>query len=411
MSWQTRKLGEFISIKHGWAFKGEYFSDMGKYILLTPGNAHEEGGLKLRPGKEKFYLGEFPDEYLMKTGDILVVMTDLIQAAPILGGAIVVTEDDRFLHNQRLGLVEYLPDVAIDKTFLYYLLNSPNYRAQVRGSATGATVRHTAPKRICDCDVLVPDSVEEQRQIGGMLSAYDNLIANNQRRITLLEDAARRLYREWFVHLRFPGHESVAVKDGVPEGWAQLPLSDVAEIIMGQSPESKHYNPDGDGLPFHQGVSDFGRRYVKHETYTRQATRIAEEEDILCSVRAPVGRLNITRDKIAIGRGLSAMRSRAHHQSLLFYQLNALFVEEDMIGGGAIFASVGKKELFAQQILQPSASIAAAFNRLATDLDAQIENLDSQNRELAQTRDLLLPKLMSGQLDVSGIPLPEEAAA
>lgn len=84
MSWRKCKLGEIISIKHGWAFKGEYFSDNGKYILLTPGNAYEQGGMKLRPGKEKYYLGEFPQEFLMKAGDMLVVMTDLIQAAPIL---------------------------------------------------------------------------------------------------------------------------------------------------------------------------------------------------------------------------------------------------------------------------------------------------------------------------------------
>jgi type I restriction enzyme S subunit len=410
MSWQACKLGQFISIKHGWAFKGEYFSGEGKYILLTPGNAHETGGLKLRPGKEKYYLGEFPPDYLMKTGDMLVVMTDLIQAAPILGGAIVVPEDDRFLHNQRLGLVESLPGAEIDKEFLYYLLNSPDYRAQVRGSATGATVRHTAPKRICDCNVLVPGTLAEQQQVAHVLSAFDNLISTNQRRIALLEDTARRLYREWFVYLRFPGYESVPVQEGVPEGWTMLALGDAAEITMGQSPESKHYNTDGDGLPFHQGVSDFGHRFVAHETYTRQGTRIAEAGDILCSVRAPVGRLNLTRDKIAIGRGLSAMRSRANHQSLLFYQLDALFVVEDMIGGGAIFASVGKKELFGQQVLQPDRTIAAAFNQIAADLDAQIENLDLQNGELAKARDFLLPKLMSGQLDVSGIRLPDEVA-
>ena len=252
--------------------------------------------------------------------------------------------------------------------------------------------------------------IDEQIAIRQVVALYDDLITTNQRRIALLEDAARRLYREWFVHLRFPGHESVPVKDGVPEGWAKLPLGDVAEITMGQSPESKYYNTDGDGLPFHQGVSDFGHRFVKHEAYTKQATRIAEAGDILCSVRAPVGRLNFTRDKIAIGRGLSAMRSRTGHQSLLFYQLDALFVEEDMIGGGAIFASVGKKELFGQLILQPSTSIATTFNRLVSDLDLQIENLDSQNQELAKARDLLLPKLMSGQLDVSGIALPDEVA-
>ena len=296
-----------------------------------------------------------------------------------------------------------------DPEFFFNYFRSPIGRSRIRAIVGGAAVKGIRGSDLKLIKVHVPP-LDEQIAIRQVVALYDDLIATNQRRIALLEDAARRLYREWFVHLRFPGHESVPVKDGVPEGWAKLPLGDVAEITMGQSPESKYYNTDGDGLPFHQGVSDFGHRFVKHETYTKQATRIVEAGDILCSVRAPVGRLNFTRDKIAIGRGLSAMRSRTGHQSLLFYQLDALFVEEDMIGGGAIFASVGKKELFGQLILQPSTSIATTFNRLVSDLDLQIENLDSQNQELAKARDLLLPKLMSGQLDVSGIALPDEVA-
>ena len=297
-----------------------------------------------------------------------------------------------------------------DPEFFFNYFRSPIGRSRIRAIVGGAAVKGIRGSDLKLIKVHVPP-IDEQIAIRQVVALYDDLITTNQRRIALLEDAARRLYREWFVHLRFPGHESVPVKDGVPEGWAKLPLGDVAEITMGQSPESKYYNTDGDGLPFHQGVSDFGHRFVKHEAYTKQATRIAEAGDILCSVRAPVGRLNFTRDKIAIGRGLSAMRSRTGHQSLLFYQLDALFVEEDMIGGGAIFASVGKKELFGQLILQPSTSIATTFNRLVSDLDLQIENLDSQNQELAKARDLLLPKLMSGQLDVSGIRLPKEVAA
>lgn len=296
-----------------------------------------------------------------------------------------------------------------DPEFFFNYFRSPIGRSRIRAIVGGAAVKGIRGSDLKLIKVHVPP-IDEQIAIRQVVALYDDLITTNQRRIALLEDAARRLYREWFVHLRFPGHESVPVKDGVPEGWAKLPLGDVAEITMGQSPESKYYNTDGDGLPFHQGVSDFGHRFVKHEAYTKQATRIAEAGDILCSVRAPVGRLNFTRDKIAIGRGLSAMRSRTDHQSLLFYQLDALFVEEDMIGGGAIFASVGKKELFGQLILQPSTSIATTFNRLVSDLDLQIENLDSQNQELAKARDLLLPKLMSGQLDVSGIALPDEVA-
>lgn len=298
----------------------------------------------------------------------------------------------------------------LDARFVYQYFRLPSTIQEILNRTITAGVPHINLGILKAFEIPFPP-LSIQRAIAEVAQTYDDLIATNQRRIALLEDAARRLYREWFVHLRFPGHESVLVKDGVPEGWAKLPLGDVAEITMGQSPESKYYNTDGDGLPFHQGVSAFGHRFVKHETYTKLATRIGEAGDILCSVRAPVGRLNLTRDKIAIGRGLSAMRSRAGHQSLLFYQLDALFVEEDMIGGGAIFASVGKKELFGQLVLQPCTNIAGTFNRLAADLDAQIENLDSQNQELAKARDLLLPKLMSGQLDVSGIRLPEEISA
>ncbi|QIL43227.1 restriction endonuclease subunit S [Acidovorax sp. HDW3] len=407
MSWREVQLGDGIHVKHGFAFKGEYFTAAGEYMVLTPGNFLEKGGFRVRDGKERFYHADFPEEYLLTDGDLIVAMTE--QGEGLLGSAARIPAEGRYLHNQRLGLIQITDSTLLDKRFLYWVFNNAEVRAQIRASATGAKVKHTAPERIKKVRLKVPE-LSEQQVIAWVLDSYDDLIATNQRRIALLEEAARRLYREWFVHLRFPGHEQVAVKDGVPQGWEKLPLSEVAEITMGQSPESKHYNTDGDGLPFHQGVTDFGNRYISHKTHTRQATRIAEVDDILCSVRAPVGRLNITRDKIAIGRGLSAMRSCSGHQSLLFYQLSILFFEEDMIGGGAIFASVGKKELFGQIILQPSAEIAEKFNQIAAEIDAQIENLDSQNRQLTQARDLLLPKLMSGQLDVSGIALPEEVA-
>src|SRR5271157_2323317 len=98
MRWSTVKLGELVTIKHGYAFDGRFFSDSGKYVLLTPGNCYERGGLKLRGEKERYYVGDIPDEYLLHTGDLLVVMTDLVNTAPILGGAFLIPEDDRYLH-------------------------------------------------------------------------------------------------------------------------------------------------------------------------------------------------------------------------------------------------------------------------------------------------------------------------
>ena len=236
--------------------------------------------------------------------------------------------------------------------------------------------------------------------MGRILSAYDDLIENNRRRIALLEEAARLLYREWFVHFRFPGHEHVKVIDGVPEGWGYNLLSEIADITMGQSPKSIYYNVDGNGLPFHQGVTNFGVRFPTHETYCTVNNRLAEPGDILFSVRAPVGRINITQDKIVIGRGLAAIRSNCNQQNLLFYALKSHFFKEDMMGGGAIFAAITKKDLHGVELLQPSDQIATMFMQHIQPIDQQIANLQQTNGNLQAARDLLLPRLMNGELAV-----------
>ncbi|MBC8255071.1 MAG: restriction endonuclease subunit S, partial [Ardenticatenia bacterium] len=154
-SWRTATLGEFFRIKHGYAFKGEFFSESGPYILLTPGNFNPDGGIKLKGENEKYYGGPFPDEFLLQRNDLLVVVTDLTQTASILGSPAFIPQSNRFLHNQRLGKVhEISPN--IDRQFLYHLFNSEAVRGQIKGSATGATVRHTAPDRICAVKIPIP---------------------------------------------------------------------------------------------------------------------------------------------------------------------------------------------------------------------------------------------------------------
>ncbi|MGR9087930.1 MAG: restriction endonuclease subunit S, partial [Gammaproteobacteria bacterium] len=248
--------------------------------------------------------------------------------------------------------------------------------------------------------VGVPEDIGEQASIASILTAYDDLIENNRRRIQLLEQAARLLYKEWFVHLRFPGHEHTPIIDGVPEGWEKKPLSEIADITMGQSPKSIYYNNDGNGLPFHQGVTNFGVRFPSHETYCTVQSRIGEPGDILFSVRAPVGRINITPDKIVIGRGLVAIRSVCGQQNYLFYALKSHFFKEDMIGGGAIFAAITKKDLYGVELMQPTDRIAAMFMEHVLSIDLQIANLQQTIERLAKARDLLLPKLMNGEVAV-----------
>lgn len=263
----------------------------------------------------------------------------------------------------------------------------------------GAAQDNLSMEKLLSIKFLVPN-ITIQKRIASTLSAYDDLIENNRRRIQLLEESARLLYREWFVHFRFPGHEHVEIVDGLPQGWGNRTLIELSEVIMGQSPKSEFYNQDGQGLPFHQGVSNYGVRFVDHDIYCSDIKRIAEFNDILCSVRAPVGRLNITLDKIVIGRGLSAVRSRTNNQSFLYYQLKNFFFKEDMMGSGAIFAAVTKNDLENLKLITPTQLLINQFEQVSRPIDIQIANLHQQNQKLKQARDILLPRLMNGEIAV-----------
>ena len=241
---------------------------------------------------------------------------------------------------------------------------------------------------------------EKQSRIASILSAYDNLIENNNKRIRLLEQMAENLYKEWFVRFRFPGHEKADFENGLPKGWRIVRLSDYADIVMGQSPESEFYNNQKEGLPFHQGVGSYGDFYLKDDVYATKAKKIAEPDSIIFSVRAPVGRINITLNRIILGRGVSSINAKDKTNAYLFWMLKNMFAKEDLIGNGSIFTSVTKEELFKQKITLPNDETRIKFNKIGNDIEKEIRNLSVNNQILARQRDLLLPRLMSGKLEV-----------
>lgn len=407
--WPTKSLGDLIRVKHGFAFKGECFSDEGDELVLKPGNFPVGGGIRLRPGKDSYYTGTYPPEFLLSPGDLLVVMTDLTQAAPILGSPAFVPDEPAMLHNQRLGLIQVKPGVDIDRRFLYYAMLSDTSRRQIRATATGATVRHTAPERIYRVTLPVPP-LPVQKIVGEILGSIDDLTENNRRRIEILEKKARSIYREWFVKFRYPGHGRVPLVESsigpIPEGWGTSTLAEIADITMGQSPKSEFYNEHGIGKPFHQGVTDFGSHFPVTRKWCSIDGRSAQEGDFLVSVRAPVGRINIADTAITIGRGLSAVRAKDGRQGLLLGHLREAFAEEDSMGNdGAIFRSVGKAELAAVPVVVAAAEVADAANTMLTDNLEMIRALSKSAQSLTALRDLLLPKLVTGQIDVSTLDL------
>lgn len=290
-----------------------------------------------------------------------------------------------------------IPNERIDNRFLLWTILSKRNELNMLGR--GSTVKGITLDILKSIEISLPPLIV-QRRIADILSAYDDLIDNNQKQIKLLEEAAMRLYKEWFVNLRFPGYENTKIVDGVPDGWSRKKLIDIADITMGQSPKSEYYNDRQQGLPFHQGVTNYGYRFVIDETYSTSYTRIAEAGSVLFSVRAPVGRMNITKNKIVIGRGLAAINHREGLQSFLFYMLKNRFYKDDLIGNGAIYASITKAVLHSQEFLIPCDNLANEFNSVAKSIDQQITNVDRQIILLQQARDKLLPKLMNGDIEV-----------
>src|SRR5687768_6292489 len=181
--WKKIQLGDLFEIKHGWAFKGEHFKSQGELIVLTPGNFFERGGFKLQIGKEKFYSEKFPKEYLLKKDDVVIAMTE--QGPGLLGSPAIIPSDNKFLHNQRIGLITNNKPRLIQDKFIYYLFFTKAVRNEIFGSATGTKVKHTAPKRIYKIWINCPP-LSTQRKIASILSSYDDLIENNLRRIKLL---------------------------------------------------------------------------------------------------------------------------------------------------------------------------------------------------------------------------------
>ncbi|HNZ59112.1 MAG TPA: restriction endonuclease subunit S [Syntrophorhabdaceae bacterium] len=304
------------------------------------------------------------------------------------------------------GFAVLRPNNKINSRFLYYTVTNQKFTDYLSANVRGAAYPAVDTETFARAKIWLPD-LPVQEKIASILSTYDDLIENNLRRIKILEEMAKTIYDEWFVKFRFPGHEKVKMVKSelgmIPDGWEVKKLGEVCDIIMGQSPESKYYNNTGNGLPFHQGVKDFGTRFPTHTTYCTIDKRIAEKGDILFSVRAPVGRINIANSRIIIGRGLSAIRHKNLLQSFLFYQLKHIFIEEDKMGSGAIYNAVTKEDMINIKLFFPDKRVDVQFNEFVGSMDIQIENLQSKIDNLRKTRDLLLPKLISGEIDVENL--------
>lgn len=187
----------------------------------------------------------------------------------------------------------------------------------------------------------------------------------------------------------------------MPNDWTIGKLSDIADITMGQSPDGKSYNENGNGVVFYQGRAEFGWRFPTRRLFTTAPSRMAKKYDTLMSVRAPVGDLNIANEDCCIGRGLAAIHSKDNHQSFVHYTIVGLKPKLDMYNGeGTVFGCINRDSLNNMEVIIPCKRNLDKFESLISTLDAEIFYRSEENRRLVILRDSLLPKLMSGEMEL-----------
>ena len=307
-----------------------------------------------------------------------------------------------------------------DPEFFFNYFRSPIGRSRIRAIVGGAAVKGIRGSDLKLIKVHVPP-LDEQIAIRQVVALYDDLIATNQRRIALLEDAARRLYREWFVHLRFPGHESVPVKDGVPAGWLSLTLGDVCDAVGGGTPSTARPEYWGGDVTW-VTPTDVTRndclvmldseKKITEAGLANSSTKLVPPETILMTSRASIGFFALMDKPACTNQGFISVLPK-QDSARMFLLFNLLDRVEEMIGlaTGATFKELSKKTFRALPVLWPTDALLKFYEDKTYPLIQQVRLIKKQNQELTKARDQLLPKLMSGQLDVSGIALADEVAA
>ena len=406
--WKRYKLGELLRVKHGWAFKGEFFSDTGVQSILTPGNFYESGGFKANPSKDRFYSGDYPKEYLCSKGDLVVAMTE--QAAGLLGSTAIVPEDNRYLHNQRIGLISC--NESLNKDFAYYLFMTQSVRQQISRSASGTKVKHTSPEKIYDVQVDIP-KIQTQKNIAFFLSSLDKKIQINNQINQELEAMAKTLYDYWFVQFDFPDQNGKPYKSSggkmvynpelkreIPEGWGVENLFHIADVQYGYPFSTDYFNSTGEGVPVIRIRDILGNAITNYSTEEVEDRYKINVGDVLIGMDGNFHMNYWIKEDCYLNQRVVKVNSDKLPNMVLKYQIEPFIKLREKSVSRTTVGHLSDKDLKAINVILPKDKyLSSIFEKFESLLENIIIN-QQQNQELTQLRDWLLPMLMNGQVKV-----------
>ncbi len=361
----------------------------------------------------RFEVAKFAGGSKFRNGDTLVA-----RITPCLENGktafVDVLQDKEIGHGSTEFIVLCGKEGKTTNDFAYYLATSPRLRREAIKSMTGTSGRQRVQTgSFGDIEVACPPLAEQYR-ITKILSDLDSKIEVNQQMNEILEATAQAIFQHWFIEFEFPSEDGRPYKSSggsmvydeklgkeIPLGWKAGRLGEISRVIMGQSPSGETYNELGNGDPFYQGVKDFGFRFPSRRVFCSSPARLAENGDILLSVRAPIGSLNIANERCCIGRGVASIRHNESLQSFLYYLLISTRQNWNSYEAeGTVFGAVTKSDVNDFAIMIPPNSVQRHFNSSVEHLDARIRLNEQQSSVLSGLRNSLLPTLMSGRIRV-----------
>lgn len=405
IQWQKATLAE-VAILHDSLHKTPKYSEVGFPMVRV---TDIQGGYldtSMCKVVDEDTLQEFSKKHAPAPGDILFTRVGSY------GNSALVVKKERFCLGQNTVCIS--PDCErIEPTFLFYFLNSPDAKVQIESFVGGASQPTISLGNIKRFELPLPPLTSQQR-IASILSAYDDLIENNTRRIEILEEMARRLYEEWFVHFRFPGHEDatfIDTEDGrVPEGWRKTSLEAFGKIVTGKTPSKKRPEFYGENVPFLK-LPDMHGKIFSLETSERlsttgansQSTKFIPTNSLCVSCIGTAGIVVIASEKLQTNQQINSLiPNEIYLREYLFFALNELRQTMNLYGAtGATMTNLSRGKFAALLAKLPEKSVLCKFHHATAPFFDQILTLQKKNRNLRAQRDLLLPKLISGEIDVS----------
>lgn len=398
MKYKKVEIGTLVNLKQGFAINKK----TDHHMSLTPTALHLLRIGDMKEGCFSVYVKDsIPDKFIAKEEDIIYTRTGQV--------GLVFRKQHGVIHNNCFAVTSK-DTRCLRQAFLYYALQEKSFYEEAISRATGAAQPDLPHKAFNTIQIILPP-IKSQDKIITILDAYNDLIENNQKQIKLLEEAAQRLYKEWFDDLRFPGHEKTPIVDGVPEGWKKGRADDFFEITIGKTPpraEKQWFVKNGMGIPW-LSISDMGASetfvFQTEEQLTEEAVekhnmKILPVGTVFVSFKLTVGRVSIASLPMCTNEAIAHFRIADPILREYTYAYLKSFAYESLGNTSSISKAVNSKIIKAMPFVMPEMKIIEKYSRLVAPILDEIHNKQKANLKAKEARDRLLPKLMSGEIEV-----------